>query len=163
MDEPFAAVDAIVRASLQDEIARVHRELGTTIVFVTHDVDEALRLADRIVVMNAGRVVQAAPPAEHPGAPGRRRSCATSSASTRSRASRWNARSSSAPLASAAADGSPAVNVTYLATHLDRVGALLGQHVVLVARLARASRCSSRCRPAWSPRATRARAPRSSA
>jgi osmoprotectant transport system ATP-binding protein len=64
MDEPFAAVDAIVRASLQDEIARVHRELGTTIVFVTHDVDEALRLADRIVVMNAGRVVQTGPPAE---------------------------------------------------------------------------------------------------
>jgi osmoprotectant transport system ATP-binding protein len=62
MDEPFAAVDAIVRASLQDEIARVHRELGTTIVFVTHDVDEALRLADRVVVMNAGRVVQAGPP-----------------------------------------------------------------------------------------------------
>jgi osmoprotectant transport system ATP-binding protein len=69
MDEPFAAVDAIVRASLQDEIARVHRELGTTIVFVTHDVDEALRLADRIVVLNAGRVVQAGAPAtilEHP-------------------------------------------------------------------------------------------------
>jgi osmoprotectant transport system ATP-binding protein len=62
MDEPFAAVDAIVRASLQEEIARVHRELGTTIVFVTHDVDEALRLADRIVVMNAGHVVQADPP-----------------------------------------------------------------------------------------------------
>jgi osmoprotectant transport system ATP-binding protein len=69
MDEPFAAVDAIVRASLQDEIARVHRELGTTIVFVTHDVDEALRLADRVVVMNAGRVVQADAPVtilEHP-------------------------------------------------------------------------------------------------
>jgi osmoprotectant transport system ATP-binding protein len=64
MDEPFAAVDAIVRASLQDEIARVHQRLGTTIVFVTHDVDEALRLADRIVVMNAGSVVQAGPPAE---------------------------------------------------------------------------------------------------
>ncbi|GAC1573051.1 MAG: hypothetical protein NVS3B7_04070 [Candidatus Elarobacter sp.] len=62
MDEPFAAVDAIVRASLQDEIARVHRELGTTVVFVTHDVDEALRLADRIVVMNAGRVVQTGAP-----------------------------------------------------------------------------------------------------
>ncbi|BDE05144.1 hypothetical protein WPS_04200 [Vulcanimicrobium alpinum] len=62
MDEPFAAVDAIVRASLQDEIARVHRELRTTIVFVTHDVDEALRLADRVVVMNAGRVVQTAAP-----------------------------------------------------------------------------------------------------
>jgi osmoprotectant transport system ATP-binding protein len=69
MDEPFAAVDAIVRASLQDEIARVHRELGTTIVFVTHDVDEALRLADRVVVMNAGHVVQAGAPdelLEHP-------------------------------------------------------------------------------------------------
>ena len=64
MDEPFAAVDAIVRASLQNEIARVHRALGTTIVFVTHDVDEALRLADRIVVMNAGSVVQAAAPTE---------------------------------------------------------------------------------------------------
>ena len=64
MDEPFAAVDAIVRASLQDQIARVHRELRTTIVFVTHDVDEALRLADRVVVMNAGRVVQEAPPAD---------------------------------------------------------------------------------------------------
>jgi len=69
MDEPFAAVDAIVRASLQDEIARGHRELHTTIVFVTHDVDEALRLADRVVVMNAGRVVQDAPPAELLAAP----------------------------------------------------------------------------------------------
>jgi len=69
MDEPFAAVDAIVRASLQTETARVHRELGTTIVFVTHDVDEALRLADRIVVMNAGHIVQVATPSallEHP-------------------------------------------------------------------------------------------------
>jgi len=69
MDEPFAAVDAIVRASLQDEIARVHRELGTTIVFVTHDVDEALRLADRIVVMNAGRIVQEAAPDELTASP----------------------------------------------------------------------------------------------
>jgi osmoprotectant transport system ATP-binding protein len=62
MDEPFAAVDAIVRRALQDEIARVHREIGTTIVFVTHDVDEALRLADVVVVMNAGHVVQTAAP-----------------------------------------------------------------------------------------------------
>jgi osmoprotectant transport system ATP-binding protein len=62
MDEPFGAVDAIVRASLQDEARRIHRALGTTILFVTHDVDEALRLADRIVVMNAGRIVQAATP-----------------------------------------------------------------------------------------------------
>ncbi|MFN2459187.1 MAG: ATP-binding cassette domain-containing protein, partial [Candidatus Velthaea sp.] len=58
MDEPFGAVDAIVRASLQDEIRAIHRRLGTTIVFVTHDVDEALRIADRIVVMNAGTIVQ---------------------------------------------------------------------------------------------------------
>ncbi len=69
MDEPFAAVDAIVRAALQEQTARVHRELGTTIVFVTHDVDEALRLADRIVVMNAGRVVQADTPGRILAAP----------------------------------------------------------------------------------------------
>jgi len=62
MDEPFGAVDAIVRTALQDETLRIHRALGTTILFVTHDVDEALRLADRIVVMNAGRVVQADTP-----------------------------------------------------------------------------------------------------
>jgi len=62
MDEPFGAVDAIVRASLQDEIRRIHRELGTTIVFVTHDVDEALRLADRIVVVADGAIAQAATP-----------------------------------------------------------------------------------------------------
>ena len=62
MDEPFGAVDAIVRASLQDEVMRIHRTLGTTIVFVTHDVDEALKIADRIVVMNAGTIVQADTP-----------------------------------------------------------------------------------------------------
>jgi len=62
MDEPFGAVDAIVRATLQDEVSRIHHTLGTTIVFVTHDVDEALRIADRIVVMNAGTIVQADTP-----------------------------------------------------------------------------------------------------
>jgi osmoprotectant transport system ATP-binding protein len=62
MDEPFGAVDAIVRASLQDEIRRIHRELGTTIVFVTHDVDEALRLANRVVVIAAGAIAQADAP-----------------------------------------------------------------------------------------------------
>ncbi len=64
MDEPFGAVDAIVRTALQDELRRIHGELGTTIVFVTHDVDEALRLADRIVVMRAGKIEQAAAPLE---------------------------------------------------------------------------------------------------
>jgi osmoprotectant transport system ATP-binding protein len=62
MDEPFGAVDAIVRTALQDETLRIHRALGTTILFVTHDVDEALRIADRIVIMNAGKVVQADTP-----------------------------------------------------------------------------------------------------
>jgi len=62
MDEPFGAVDAIVRGSLQDEVTRIHRTLGTTIVFVTHDVDEALKLADRIVVMDKGTIVQSGTP-----------------------------------------------------------------------------------------------------
>ena len=69
MDEPFGAVDAIVRASLQDEIRRIHRELGTTIVFVTHDVDEALRLADRVVVIAGGAIAQAAAPQDVLAAP----------------------------------------------------------------------------------------------
>jgi len=62
MDEPFGAVDAIVRASLQDEIRRIHRELGTTIVFVTHDVDEGIYLSDEVVVMSGrpGRVIERA-------------------------------------------------------------------------------------------------------
>jgi osmoprotectant transport system ATP-binding protein len=62
MDEPFGAVDAIVRASLQAELRQIHAQLGTTIVFVTHDVDEALRVADRLVVIAAGRVIQAGAP-----------------------------------------------------------------------------------------------------
>jgi osmoprotectant transport system ATP-binding protein len=62
MDEPFGAVDAVVRAALQDETLRIHQALGTTIFFVTHDVDEALRMADRIVIMSAGTIVQADTP-----------------------------------------------------------------------------------------------------
>lgn len=58
MDEPFGAVDAIVRASLQDETRRIARTLHTTILFVTHDVEEALHLAGRIVVMRDGKVEQ---------------------------------------------------------------------------------------------------------
>jgi osmoprotectant transport system ATP-binding protein len=69
MDEPFGAVDAIVRASLQDEVRRIHDAIGTTIFFVTHDVDEALGLADRLVVMNRGRIEQAANPLEVLAAP----------------------------------------------------------------------------------------------
>ncbi|MBV8282838.1 MAG: ABC transporter ATP-binding protein [Candidatus Eremiobacteraeota bacterium] len=64
MDEPFGAVDPVVRIELQDETSRIHRALGKTILFVTHDVDEALRLADRLVIMRDGVLVQAARPLE---------------------------------------------------------------------------------------------------
>ena len=63
-DEPFSAVDAITRGSLQDEIKRIHRQTGITVLFVTHDIDEALDLGDRVLVMEAGRAVQFAPPEE---------------------------------------------------------------------------------------------------
>jgi osmoprotectant transport system ATP-binding protein len=58
MDEPFGAIDAITRTALQDEILRLQRQLKKTILFVSHDVEEALRLADRILVMDRGAVVQ---------------------------------------------------------------------------------------------------------
>ena len=58
MDEPFGAIDAITRAGLQDEMLQLQRKLRKTILFVTHDVEEALRLADKIVVMRAGKIVQ---------------------------------------------------------------------------------------------------------
>jgi osmoprotectant transport system ATP-binding protein len=64
MDEPFGAVDAIVRATLQEEMLRIVQTLHTTVLFVTHDVEEALHLADRIVVMREGRVEQYATPLE---------------------------------------------------------------------------------------------------
>jgi osmoprotectant transport system ATP-binding protein len=64
MDEPFGALDAIVRRSLQRELHEIVRKLGTTTLFVTHDVKEAQRLADRIVVLRAGRIEQVAVPTE---------------------------------------------------------------------------------------------------
>ena len=63
-DEPFSAVDAITRSSLQDEIKRIHRQTGITVLFVTHDIDEALDLGDKVLVMEAGRAVQFAEPCE---------------------------------------------------------------------------------------------------
>ncbi|MEZ4617565.1 MAG: ABC transporter ATP-binding protein [Caldilineaceae bacterium] len=64
MDEPFGAVDAITRESLQDEMLALQHQLHKTILFVTHDVDEALRLADQIVIMQSGQIVQYATPLE---------------------------------------------------------------------------------------------------
>jgi osmoprotectant transport system ATP-binding protein len=58
MDEPFGAIDAITRTNLQDELHKIQRKLKKTILFVTHDIDEALRLADRIVIMETGKIVQ---------------------------------------------------------------------------------------------------------
>lgn len=58
MDEPFGAIDAITRTGLQDELLQLQRKLKKTILFVTHDVEEALRLADKIVIMRAGEIVQ---------------------------------------------------------------------------------------------------------
>jgi osmoprotectant transport system ATP-binding protein len=62
MDEPFAAVDPITRDALQAELARIHRATGKTIVFVTHDIDEALRLATDIAILDRGRLAQFAAP-----------------------------------------------------------------------------------------------------
>jgi osmoprotectant transport system ATP-binding protein len=64
MDEPFGAVDPITRDALQGELARIHRATAKTIVFVTHDIEEALRLATRIAVMQEGRIAQLGSPPE---------------------------------------------------------------------------------------------------
>jgi osmoprotectant transport system ATP-binding protein len=64
MDEPFGALDPITRDSLQEEVKRLQRKLRKTIVFVTHDMDEAIRMADTIVFMNKGRIIQQAAPEE---------------------------------------------------------------------------------------------------
>jgi osmoprotectant transport system ATP-binding protein len=58
MDEPFGALDPITRSALQDELLQMQDKLGKTIVFVTHDMDEALKLADKIVIMKDGKVLQ---------------------------------------------------------------------------------------------------------
>ena len=64
MDEPFGAVDALLRRQLQDEILAIHARGDLTIVFVTHDVEEALRLGTRVLILKEGRIEQFAAPAE---------------------------------------------------------------------------------------------------
>ena len=58
LDEPFGAVDAITRLNLQNELLRIHRETGGTFLFVTHDIHEAFRLGNRVMIMNGGRLLQ---------------------------------------------------------------------------------------------------------
>jgi len=72
MDEPFGALDPLVRAKAQDDLKAVQRQLSTTILLVTHDMEEAIRLGDRIAVMDGGKLLQYATPAEilvHPASP----------------------------------------------------------------------------------------------
>ena len=64
MDEPFSALDPMTRETLQDEVKKLQKKLNKTIVFVTHDMGEALRLADVILFMNKGKIEQMAPPEE---------------------------------------------------------------------------------------------------
>ncbi len=64
MDEPFAAVDPITRDALQGELAQIHRATKKTIVFVTHDIEEALRLATSVAIMNEGHIAQLGTPLE---------------------------------------------------------------------------------------------------
>lgn len=64
MDEPYGALDPVIRAKAQDDLLTIQRRLGTTIVLVTHDMEEAIHLGDTIAVMDKGRLLQAAKPAE---------------------------------------------------------------------------------------------------
>lgn len=64
MDEPLGALDKNLRDQLQEEISKLHRTLGVTIIYVTHDQQEAMAMSDRVVLMQQGRIEQAAPPAE---------------------------------------------------------------------------------------------------
>ncbi len=64
MDEPFGALDPITRDSLQDEVKAIQKKFGKTVIFVTHDMDEALKMADTIVFMNDGQILQADTPEE---------------------------------------------------------------------------------------------------
>ncbi len=71
LDEPLGALDLKLRKQMQVELSRIHRQVGTTFVFVTHDQEEALSMATRIAVMAGGHVRQIGPPREIYHAPGR--------------------------------------------------------------------------------------------
>ena len=61
-DEPFSALDPLIRRDMQDEVIRLQAEIGMTMVFITHDLPEALRLGDRIAIMRDGAIVQLGTP-----------------------------------------------------------------------------------------------------
>jgi glycine betaine/proline transport system ATP-binding protein len=69
MDEAFSALDPLIRAEMQDQLAELQARLRKTIVFITHDLDEALRLGDRIAILKDGRIAQVGPPSEIVGNP----------------------------------------------------------------------------------------------
>src|SRR4030095_7494414 len=64
LDEPFSALDPLIRREMQDEFLRLQNLLRKTIVFITHDFDEAIRLADRIAIMKDGEIIQIGSPAD---------------------------------------------------------------------------------------------------
>ncbi len=68
-DEPFSALDPLIRRDMQDEVIRLQHETGKTMVFITHDLPEALRLGDRIAIMRDGRIVQLGTPEDLVGSP----------------------------------------------------------------------------------------------
>ena len=68
-DEPFSALDPLIRRDMQDEVVRLHKEVGKTMVFITHDLQEALKLGDRILIMRDGEIVQIGTPDEIVAAP----------------------------------------------------------------------------------------------
>ena len=68
-DEPFSALDPLIRRDMQDEVIRLQHETGKTMLFITHDLPEALRLGDRIAIMRDGKIVQLGTPEELVGSP----------------------------------------------------------------------------------------------
>ena len=68
-DEPFSALDPLIRRDMQNEVIRLHHEVGKTMIFITHDLAEALKLGDHVAIMRAGQIVQIGRPEEIVGAP----------------------------------------------------------------------------------------------
>jgi glycine betaine/proline transport system ATP-binding protein len=64
LDEPFSALDPLIRRDMQTEVIRLHKEVGKTMIFITHDLSEAMKLGDRIAIMRDGAVVQMGTPAD---------------------------------------------------------------------------------------------------